>query len=196
MSGPRALAVILAAGESRRMGIPKALLDCRGRSFLSTLASAFGEAGCEVLAVVGAGAAEIESHHLGLSFVRNPRWREGQLSSARAGIAAALERGAGSVLLQPVDAPLLQPATIRAVLEALAAAEAAFPVHRARPGHPLGLTRAAAERVISMEDAPDLQAAAARLGAIGVPCEDRGSVLSFNTPDEYERELGSPPRPH
>jgi len=45
-------AVILAAGESSRMGSPKALLAYRGTTFLEWLAGLFAEAGLEPLLVV------------------------------------------------------------------------------------------------------------------------------------------------
>ena len=55
-----AIAVVLAAGEGKRMGMPKALLEYeKGKSFLTQLAKTFEKVGCRVLAVVGKDAAAV-----------------------------------------------------------------------------------------------------------------------------------------
>ena len=51
----KATAIILAAGASKRMGLPKALLEAdQGLSFLGRLAKIFTEAGLAPLVVLGA----------------------------------------------------------------------------------------------------------------------------------------------
>ena len=61
MSAPSDVAaVILAAGESRRMGSPKALLPYRGQSFLDTLLELFAARCSTVIVVVGAHVNETE----------------------------------------------------------------------------------------------------------------------------------------
>ena len=74
----------------------------------------------------------------------NERWRDGMLTSVWAGLDAALSLGMDAVLLHPVDNPLVAPATVGAVLEALArGARIAVPSHGGRRGHPAGFARAA-----------------------------------------------------
>jgi CTP:molybdopterin cytidylyltransferase MocA len=51
--------LILAAGESRRMGSPKALLRYRGQTFLDTLISLFAARCSPVIVVLGADADRI-----------------------------------------------------------------------------------------------------------------------------------------
>jgi molybdenum cofactor cytidylyltransferase len=86
-------AVILAAGESRRMGQPKALADFRGRTFLQRLLDATRHPRIGVTRVVlGARPAEIRAA-LNLDpaiVVENPDWRQGQLSSIQAAIRSLL----------------------------------------------------------------------------------------------------------
>ncbi len=53
--------LILAAGESRRMGFPKALLEFRGETFLDRLIAALSEHCSPVVAVLGARAQEIRA---------------------------------------------------------------------------------------------------------------------------------------
>jgi len=52
--------LILAAGESRRMGAPKALLAYHGSTFLETLVRLFAKRCSPVIVVLGAGAEEIQ----------------------------------------------------------------------------------------------------------------------------------------
>jgi molybdenum cofactor cytidylyltransferase len=74
--------------------------------------------------------------------VVNERWPEGMLTSVWAGLDAAEARGAEAVLLHPVDNPFVAPATIAAVVAALASGAAiAVPTHSGRRGHPAGFAR-------------------------------------------------------
>jgi CTP:molybdopterin cytidylyltransferase MocA len=106
-------AVILAAGESRRMGEPKALADFHGRTFLQRLLDATRHPRIGLTRVVlGARAAEIRAA-LNLDpgiVVENPDWRLGQLSSIQAAIRSLLAPGGTATLgSDPGDHPI-QPA--------------------------------------------------------------------------------------
>src|SRR5687767_4823749 len=99
-------AVILAAGEGRRTGGPKALLRIEGETFLARVARILSRpAVTTVLAVTGAQAARVaaEAAPPGLQLVENPRYREGMLSSILCGLEAAEAAGAEAVLIHPVD---------------------------------------------------------------------------------------------
>ena len=178
----KSAAIILAAGESSRMGSPKALLDAGGETFLQRLTRIFREAGCEVIVVSGA-------HPLAGS-VENPDWRSGQLSSVRRGLAAT---DAERVLVHPVDVPLVTPDTVRRVLERLGSAEAVVPTWRGTRGHPLGLTAQAVRKVQAWNDLPHLEGALLRLAAVELAVVDPGVVRSANTPAEYQALFGRPP---
>jgi len=142
----RVAAIVLAAGEGRRMGGPKALVRLGGRSFVSAAAAIFARADIAARVVVlGAAAARVASE-AGLppevAVVVNGRYAEGMLTSVWAGLDAAEALGADAVLLHPVDNPLVSPATVTAVLAALAAGAAiAVPSHAGRRGHPAGFAR-------------------------------------------------------
>jgi molybdenum cofactor cytidylyltransferase len=146
----RILAVVLAAGEGRRMGGPKALLTTEAGTgtFLARACAALDRPGVEgVIAVVGAEAARVASS-AGLSPavpVRvNDRWRDGMLTSVWAGLDAAEAAGAEAVLVHPVDNPFVSAATVDAVVRALElGARSAAPAHGGRRGHPAGFARAA-----------------------------------------------------
>jgi molybdenum cofactor cytidylyltransferase len=184
--------VVLAAGEGRRMGIPKALLRYRGEeSFLSHLAAVFGEASCDVMAVVGAEAERVQAAHPGLQAVLNPYWREGQLSSVHAGLKAALQGGAHLIVIHPVDMPELRVETVSSLCRVVAG-EGSFPMYDGQRGHPLVLTAAGAREVLRA-DVETLADATFRMHLQGVDVPDPGTVVNFNTPDVYLRVFGTDP---
>ncbi len=167
------VAIVLAAGEGRRMGGPKALLRIGEGTFLAHAYRLFALPGISsVVAVLGAQAQRVRAE-AGLpaeaTVVVNDRWREGMLTSVWAGLDAAEALGAEAVLLHPVDNPFVEPATIDAVVAALAAgAEIVVPSHGGRRGHPAGFARAAF---------PALRAAPTDEGARAVLAQDPGRVL-------------------
>lgn len=191
----KATAIILAAGEGKRMGMPKALLEYeKGKSFLRALATTFGKAGCDVLAVVGASAEDIRGNTPDVRIVENDAWREGQLSSARAGLRAALDDGADVIVVHPVDMPAVRTSTIKTLLTKLDGADAVVPEFEGAAGHPLVLTRAGAEKILSEQGAATLEEAVSRLQLRRVQTKDPGVVVNVNSPDVYERIFGSAPK--
>ena len=81
--------IILAAGESKRMGQPKQLLELGGRTLLArTVEAALSSNGWPVVGVLGA-QAEIIRPTLAaypILIAENPAWAEGMASSLRAGV--------------------------------------------------------------------------------------------------------------
>jgi len=148
MEPMRVVAIVLAAGEGRRMGGPKALLRVGDETFLARAGRLLARPGvASVVAVLGAEAARVRAAAgipTEVTVTVNHRWREGMLTSVWAGLEAAEALGAEAVLLHPVDNPSIEPATIDAVLAALAAgAEIAVPTHGGLRGHPAGFARGA-----------------------------------------------------
>jgi len=163
----RVAAIVLAAGEGRRLGGPKALVPLADGTFASVAASLFDRADVAARVVVLGAQAERVAKAAGLpsgvSVVVNTRWAEGMLTSVWAGLDAAEPLGVDAVLLHPVDNPLVAAATVTAVLEALSrGAVIAVPSHGGRRGHPAGFARAAW---------PALRAAALDRGARSVLAE-------------------------
>jgi CTP:molybdopterin cytidylyltransferase MocA len=185
------VAIVLAAGEGRRLGGPKALALIRGRTFLAHACDLFDRPGvASVVAVIGAGAAGVRREARvgdGVTVVENERWRDGMLSSVWCGLDAAERLGADGVLLHPVDHPLVSPETVDRVVAALTrGAFAAVPSHDARRGHPGGFGR---EAMSALRGAPPDQGARAILAAHAqrvVHVEgDPGCLVGIDTPEEY-----------
>ncbi len=192
----RIVAILLAAGEGRRMGSPKALLPIRGTRFLAWGAALLARPGVHsVVVVLGHEAERVASEcplPAGVRTVVNERYRDGMLSSIWRGLSAAETDGAEAVLLHLVDHPLVAAETVDHVVDALLAGAAiAVPSHAGRRGHPSGFARRAW---------PALRAASPERGARGVLLDhaawivhvagDPGCLAGIDTPEDYRRLVG------
>ena len=193
----KAVAIILAAGEARRMGHPKALLEHEGgKSFLQSLASTFGKAGCSIIGVIGKDADAVREQHPAIHLVENDGWQDGQLSSVKAGVEAAFEDGADVVLLHPVDMPALRATTLKSLIKSMGdSLEGLRPEFEGAPGFPIVLSRASAERLRDKDGGETMLEGAIRgLQLRRIPVKDPGVVVNINTPETYERLFGSAPK--
>lgn len=148
-AGLRVAAVILAAGEGRRMGGPKALLPRDGGTVLSHLVAAARAAGIDpVLVVCGAESERVSAlaRAAGAVPVLHSGWRAGQTSSLQAGL-RALPPESEAFMIQPVDHAFTTAADFAALRTAFSAhpdpSRAIFrPVHAGRDfGHPVLFAR-------------------------------------------------------
>ena len=132
--------IILAAGESRRMGFPKALLRYREESFLDTLIGLFAARCQPVIVVLGAHSDRIREHTLRpATFAINADYQRGQTSSMQCGL-RAVPAGADGVLFTLVDHPAVTPATMDALLGGPGPL-LRVPRHQGRRGHPIWFSR-------------------------------------------------------
>ena len=131
-----AAGIILAAGESRRMGRSKAFLPFREGTFLSTIAGVLGQRCSPVIAVFGFDAERcIETARpLGLLAVDNPDYRLGMLTSLQAGL-RAVPHNCDTVLFTLVDHPAISLSTVEALLRS--GASIAIPRFEGQRGHPV-----------------------------------------------------------
>jgi molybdenum cofactor cytidylyltransferase len=86
--------IILAAGESSRMGIPKQLLQYSGRSLLQHSIDTATASGAQPIIVVLGSKADIIKKEIGINKIHlivNAEWPEGMASSIRCGIKTLLE---------------------------------------------------------------------------------------------------------
>lgn len=195
--------VVLAAGGSSRMGVPKALLDVGGMTFVSRLVQALVRGGCHPVVVVGssgAGGLAEEVERGPAALVVNPGGRGGQIGS----LCRALDHLAGradppvAVAFTPVDNPAVDPATVRALVEAWRRSRAAIvlPRCRERRGHPV---------VADVGIAGEFREGGLPEGARTVVRRDSGRVLEvevddpgilddLDTPERYHARFpGTPP---
>jgi len=187
-----AAGLILAAGESSRMGSPKALLDLRGETFLDRLIRVFSDFCRPVVVVVGCDAALIEAGVTRLEpviFAENKDYRRGQLSSMQRGLRAVPESAEG-VLFTLVDHPNVRPSTLEALLQPPMPL-LAIPRFEGQRGHPILLSRTLVREILAL--APDAQAKTVVRShyqdARWVDLDDPGILDDVDDPAAYRRLL-------
>jgi molybdenum cofactor cytidylyltransferase len=149
--------LILAAGESKRMGSPKALLEFQGETFLDRMTRVFSEFCAPVVVVVGSQADEIRSavkRPERAVFAENANYQLGQLSSMQCGL-LTMPQNIEGVLFTLVDHPNVQPSTIAALLEEPRPL-LAIPRWQGRRGHPIYFSAGLIGEFLSIP--PDSQA--------------------------------------
>jgi molybdenum cofactor cytidylyltransferase len=112
--------VILAAGESSRMGQPKQLLPWNGAPLLRHIAgTALAAPGSTVIVVLGCDHERIRPALAGLdvTIVQNDEWREGMASSIRAGL-RALPVHCDAALFLVCDQPRISAELLRRLIDA------------------------------------------------------------------------------
>jgi CTP:molybdopterin cytidylyltransferase MocA len=139
----RTAGIILAAGESRRMGRPKAFLPFRDGTFLSTLAETFAPFCSPVVAVFGFdGDAATRLAPIGVAPVVNRQYQRGMLTSLQAGMRSLDLPATDRVLFTLVDHPAISPLTLARLIAT--DAEIAIPRLDGKRGHPVLVSRAIA----------------------------------------------------
>ena len=196
--------LVLAAGDSTRMGIDKAMLPwpppspgetgSSPHTLLSAALLAFDPLTRVTIAVAGKNADAIATlvGACGAYLVRNPTPEKGQFSSLQIGLRAALDRGCNAAIITPVDCPPLSPASLERLYHAfLGALTADFwavvPEHEGAHGHPLLVSR---ELIDAFLKAPITGNARDILHAhdfrvVHVPVPESLAKAGLNTPEDY-----------
>jgi molybdenum cofactor cytidylyltransferase len=185
-------AVVLAAGESSRLGAFKPLLPWPAEGSVEPLVAyqvrQLRAAGLgPVVVVTGYRAVEVATAAIeaGAHAVHNPQYQSGKASSVRAGVAATPE--GVPLLIVGVDQP--RPARIfrKLVAALLDGRDLVIPAYRGRRGHPpLFAARLRAELAAVQEESFGLRAVVQRHAdaATYVETESPLALVNLNTPEE------------
>lgn len=190
--------VILAAGDSSRMGRDKALLpwppDSATDTFLSAAIRLFLSHVDVVLVVVGKNESALAPivYANGASMVVNPEPERGQFSSLQAGLQEILNRGSDAAMVTLVDRPPVRMETIATLEAAFERATAhrkwaVIPEYQGQHGHPILLGREMMEAFLK---APETSTARDvehehQSEIEYVPLDDPLIALNVNTPEQY-----------
>ncbi len=190
---PRVSAVLLAAGESTRMGRPKPLLPWEGTTLVQYQVSSLLNGGVdEVCVVTGAGGDAVTRLFPDACDVRvvpNPDFRLGKTTSVRTGVMAVSVTAAAIVILA-VDQP--RPGwVIRRVVDRHldSGAPVTSPRFRGRGGHPLVFDAGLRHELLDITEANQGIREVVRRHAEPmnhVEFDSRVVRLDINTPDSYE----------
>jgi len=188
-------AIILAAGESRRMGSPKMLLPFRGKTMIENVIANVSESKADNLMVVLG--AEKESiirliGEMSLEYCFNESYREGMLSSVQCGF-RNLPSDLSAVLVFQGDQPLITPIAIDAVIEAYLSSGKGIiiPVYKSRRGHPILIDIKYRDEIGKLSSVIGLRSLAEKFpgDVLEVDTDEPGILRDFDTYEEYLEEI-------
>ena len=187
-------AIILAAGESRRMGQPKMLLPWGNVTVLENVIMTFQNAGVEDIIVVTGGAHEQVDKLLHSGKVRgiyNKEFFNGEmLSSVQCGLMSMNDQTTAT-LIGLGDQPQVQEGTVRLICKTFKEKESRLivPSFKMRRGHPWLVERSLWNKLLEMrspqsprdflnQHADEIQY---------VPVENSSILADLDTPEDYQR---------
>jgi len=199
---PGLYAVILAAGESTRMGTDKALLPWppaapgsppTGQTFLTAAIQALEPFSEKVIVVTGRNETALAPvvYANGASLVSNPEPDRGQFSSLQVGLRYVLSDGRDAAVVTLVDRPPVNAATLKtlcsAFTEAASGVWAVVPEYNGKHGHPFLVAREMIEAFLKAPpNATAREIEQQNLQHIAyVAVDDPLVTLNIDTPEEY-----------
>jgi molybdenum cofactor cytidylyltransferase len=191
------VAVLLAAGESRRMGQLKALLPWQGVYLLIYQVNALKDAGVDKVVVVLGHQAErlrpiVESQE-GVSLVFNSDYLQGKTTSIKAGVKAVKASDPAALVVLNVDQPR-RPETIHYLLQRHRAGHSliTIPTYQGKGGHPIVLAPSLLDELLGInEETQGIKAVTQRHKAATqrVEMESPEVLWDLNTPEQYTKVL-------
>jgi len=188
------VAVILSAGESSRMGRPKALLPIDGVRFVEKIVSTLKSTDVgNIIVVLGHNAEEIRRkiRNLPVTILINHDYKQGQLSSLQVAI-RHLESSGGPVdgiLVHLVDHPYIEAKLVNLMIDRFYETKKLIVVPRFqdRRGHPVIFARALFSELLAAgtDQGAKPVVHAHRDDTLEIDTDDKGVLIDIDTPEEY-----------
>ena len=185
--------IILAAGDSTRMGRPKALLPYQGKTFLNKLVDDFEQIGCQpIVIILGKAAPQIQPQLKGydVSIEINHHPEKGPLSSLQIGL-QCLPPNCPGFFFCPVDHPAVKIKTLKNMLLAWKGSpkNVIRPSFQGRRGHPVLLGRDWIEIVRVLPLSSNMRELLCQRieNVIDLPVSDPGILTNVDTPSDYQQ---------
>jgi molybdenum cofactor cytidylyltransferase len=190
-------AVILSAGESSRMGRPKALLPIDGQTFIEKIVGALKDAQVgKVIVILGHHAEEMRRRieHLPVEILVNPDYKLGQLSSLQVAVRRLEpQTDCDGMLVHLVDHPYIDSKLVDIMIERFHASRKLIvvPRHGGKRGHPVIFSRKLFGELLA---APVDQGAKAVVNAhrddtLEIDTQDSGVTVDIDTPELYRQHV-------
>jgi len=186
-------AILLAAGQSQRMGEFKQLLKITGKTFVERCVDTL-LASCvdEIIVVTGHRESDVRLALAGrpVRFAHNSDYKEGMSTSIRRGVEAASPES-DAALIALVDQPLIEAEVVDHLLDVYRKDRPLIVVPRysGRNGHPVIMDMKLRGEILSMDEARGLrqvrEAHADEVTYIEVASES--VLIDFDLPEDYNR---------
>ena len=193
------IAILLAAGESRRMGQLKALLPWQGSTLLEhQVNSLLGGGVDQVVAVLGHRASELAAKlngKIGVSCTVNPDYLQGKTTSLKAGVRRAKDFQPSVILILNVDQPR-KPETVRELLRCHAISDSliTIPTFDGKGGHPILMDSELLPDIENIEEeSQGLKAVTLRHveSTSRVDLASPDVLWDLNTPEDYQKAVSN-----
>jgi len=196
---PGVWAILLAAGESSRMGQLKALLPWRHTSLIEHQLRSLLDAGVEhVVVVIGHDAERLKpiiEAVDGATWALNNDYLQGKTTSLKTGVITLSGEQVSDVLLLNVDQPR-DPDTVRTLLERHQSSSyrITIPTHGGKGGHPILIAAELLPELADIEEeSQGLKAVVRRHedATERLELDDPSLLWDLNTPEQYQKALDS-----
>lgn len=188
-------AILLAAGESKRMGKPKLLLPLGDGTVLgNTVDNLLSSSVDEVIVVLGANARETKRVIAGkaVKIIINPDYRQGMSTSLISGL-RQVSHQAQRILVALSDQPLIDSKTYNKLIQKSLDSDSGIvvPTHKSRRGNPIIFNIRYKEELLQLKDDVGGRELLSRhpddILEVAVDCE--GIYINLNTMDDYKSAL-------
>lgn len=193
-------AIILSAGESRRMGRPKALLSCEGTgtTFLGHLLRVTAHPAIGIRRVVLGSAADEIQRAAALApevVVVNQDWQRGQLSSLQAGMRSLPKDATDGILVCPVDHPLISPLLVDQLIKAFRAKGKliVMPTWEGHRGHPVIFAASLYQELLNAQASVGAREVvwAHQADVYELPTKEKGVTQNIDDPETLRQATGA-----
>jgi molybdenum cofactor cytidylyltransferase len=191
------VAVVLSAGESSRMGRPKALLPIGNQNFIERIVAALKQSKAgRILVVLGHNADEMRQQieHLGIDIVINPQYKKGQLSSLQSAI-RSIEKDddCDGLLVHLVDHPYIDARLVDLMIQRFYKTKKLIvvPRHHGKRGHPVIFSRELFGELLTapIDEGAKAVVNAHRQETLEIEWQDEGITVDIDTPELYRHHV-------
>jgi molybdenum cofactor cytidylyltransferase len=192
-------AIILAAGESKRMGKPKSLLRFEDKTFLEQIISVLQRSLVDKVTIVLGAKAETIQRSIdlsGMDMVINKDYRKGQLSSLIAGL-EKIPPETEAILVCLVDNPFITTTIVDRIIGTFRQTKGAIvvPAFNNKRGHPALFAKSLFKEIVN---APAEEGARSVVYSnedklVEVETSERAVLVHIDTPEDYRSYFGTGP---
>jgi len=188
-------AIVLAAGESKRMKVPKMLLPYKDKTIIEKVIENIISSGIEkVIVVLGSGKDDIlkVTGSLPVTDCYNENYKQGMLSSVKCGF-RNMDEECGAVLLFLGDQPGIDPDVIKILIEAYrnTGKGIVMPVYNKKRGHPLIINSKYRDEIAGIDESGTLRDLVHKFkdDVHEVKVETQSILKDIDTQEDYFDEL-------